>query len=162
MVAGTLWNRSLTGHGALIRTDSKGEPLWMKNYPGGYSIVAGATNDGGYILCSGLILTRTDSEGKILWSKDLQLPESSYATEESVVQTSDGGFAIFGGGGFNASEEYPNGIVKAWIIKTDNIGNVPDFPSTTILVIFVFSTLMIFFVGSKLRRNKVEKRRIST
>ena len=150
MVAGTLWNRSLTGHGALIRTDSKGELLWMKNYPGGYSIVAGVTNDGGYILCSGLILTRTDSEGKILWSKDLQLPECSYATEESVVQTSDGGYAIFGGGGFNASEEYPNGIVKAWIIKTDNIGNVPEFPSWIILPLVVSITLITTAIRKRL------------
>ena len=142
MLAGTLWNRSLTGHGALIKTDSKGELLWMKNYPGGYSMVAAATSDGGYILCSELILTRTDSEGKIVWSKDLHLPESSYATESSVVQTPDGGYAVFGGGGFNASEEYPNGIVKAWIIKTDEYGIIPEFPSWIILPLFLVATLV--------------------
>jgi hypothetical protein len=158
MVAGTLWNRSLTGHGALIKTDSKGELLWMKNYPGGYSIVAGATSDGGYILCSELILTRTDSEGKILWRKDLHLPESSYASESSVIQTTDGGYAVLGSGGFNASEAQPNGIVKAWIIKTDNFGNIPEFPSSMLLLImFVFLAVAVVFRRSSYKKNQRSK-----
>jgi len=134
MVAGTLWNRSLTGHGALIKIDSTGEMLWMKNFPGGYSIVADATSDGGYILCSELILTRTDSEGKILWSKDLHLPETSYASESSVVQTIDGGYAVLCG---------------VWIIKTDDFGNIPEFPSWTILPLVLTATLFLIIVKRK-------------
>ena len=156
MLAGTLWNRSLTGHGGLIKTNSKGELLWMKNYPGGYSMVAAATSDGGYILCSELILTRTDSEGKILWSKDLYLPESSYASERSVVQTPDGGYAVLGGGGFNASEEQPNGIVKAWIIKTDEHGVIPEFPSWIILPLLMILALVVIVMKKTMLKGRKE------
>jgi len=152
MLAGTLWNRSLTGHGGLIKTDSNGTLLWMKNYPGGYSMVTAATSDGGYILCSELTLTKTDSEGKTLWSKDLHLPESSYASERSVVQTLDGGYAVLGGGGFHASEDDPNGIVNAWIIKTDHVGNVPEFLSWIILPLFIVATMVVIIVRNKLSR----------
>jgi hypothetical protein len=158
MLAGTLWNRSLTGHGGLIKTDSNGTLLWMKNYPGGYSMVTAATSDGGYILCSELSLTKTDSEGKTLWSKDLYLPESSYASERSVVQALDGGYAVLGGGGFHASEDNPNGIVNAWIIKTDPVGNVPEFPSWTPLLIALVVVVAVAVVyRRKLKQRKEEQ-----
>jgi len=154
MLAGTLWNRSLTGHGGLIKTDSNGTLLWMKNYPGGYSMVTATTSDGGYILCSDLTLTKTDSEGKTLWSKDLHLPGSSYASERSVVQTLDGGYAVLGGGGFHASEDDPNGIVNAWIIKTDAQG-IPEFPSwTPLLIVLSVTVAIIVLYRRRLSKNQ--------
>lgn len=142
MIAGTLWNRSLTGHGALMKTDSVGELLWMKNYPGGYSIVADATSDGGYILCSDLILTRTDSDGNILWSKDLRLPERDYSYESSVVQTIDGGYAVLCG---------------VWILKTDNFGNIPEFQSIIFISFLFISTVICVVLRTRIQRKLNEK-----
>jgi hypothetical protein len=153
MLAGTLWNRSLTGHGGLLRTDSNGNMLWMKNYPGGYSVVTAATSDGGYIMCSDLILTRTDSEGKTLWSKELNVPESSYAHETSVLQTPDGGYAVLCGGGFS-SEDQSIDVDRAWILKTDNVGNIPEFPSWVPLMAVIVSVLLITVIYRRKLQNK--------
>jgi hypothetical protein len=134
MLAGTLWNRSGTGHGGLIKTDSNGNMLWMKNYPSGFQLFMATTSDGGYVLCSNLTLIKTDSEGNTLWIKGLNPPpDLSYASELSVIQTQDGGYAVLGAGSFLTSDDSSAGITNVWIIKTDPEGNIPEFPSWAIL-----------------------------
>jgi len=152
MLAGTLWNRSGTGHGGLIKTDSDGNMLWMKNYPtGGLELLMASTSDGCYVLCSNLTLIKTDSEGTVLWTKDLHLfPELSHALEVSVIQTLDGGYAILGGGSFDISDDHPLGIGKAWIIKTDPEGIIPEFPSLVILPLVLIVTVGVLFLKKRL------------
>jgi len=151
MLAGTLWNRSGTGHGGLIKTDSNGNMLWMKNYPGGFQLLMAATSDGGYVLCSNLTLFKTDSEGNTLWTKGLDLPtDFSDAWEFSVIQTHDGGYAIIGAG--SSSDDPSTGITYAWIVKTDPEGNIPEFPSWTIFPLLIISTLVAIIVRNKLSR----------
>ena len=55
---------------------------------------------------------------------------------------------------------YESDANSQFTVLADNL--IPEFSSETILIIFVLSTLMMLFVGSKLKRNKVKKRRIST
>jgi PKD repeat protein len=82
------------------------------------------TSDGGYILAGttslsgplvfpdpGALLIKTDSNGNKQWKKEFGEP-GPLNDARSVVETSDGGFALAGSG------------VNAWFIKTDSNGNV--------------------------------------
>jgi len=74
------------------------------------------TADGGYAICytwgtqyeTRAVLVKTDSMGQIQWSRSYQ----NYGTGEgfSVIQTTDGGYAIAGSDG------------QVWLIKTDPFG----------------------------------------
>jgi len=159
MLAGTLWNRSGTGHGGLIKTDSNGNMLWMKNYPGGFQLLMAAHSDGGYILCSNLTLFKTDSEGNTLWIKGLNPPpELSYASELSLIQTHDEGYAILGAGSFLVFDDSSTGITNVWIIKTDSQGNIPEFPSWAILQLLLATTVAAAAIRKHLSSKPLPKR----
>jgi hypothetical protein len=74
-MAGLLWNRSTFGWGTvgagLVKADSAGNQLWLRNYPGRgppSSTIRG--REGDYILCSSM-LNKIDSDGNLLWSKNV-------------------------------------------------------------------------------------------
>lgn len=111
----------------LVKTDASGNMQWNKTYGGGldeaaYSVIQ--TSDGGYAMVgytassgagsSDFWLIKTDASGNIEWSRTYG--GSSWDCAQSVIQTSDGGYAIagqtrsFGVGG------------DAWLIKTDASG----------------------------------------
>lgn len=104
--------------------------LWNKTYGGKsyddlYSMVQ--TSDGGYAL-AGLTqsfgdgrddfwLVKTDSSGNMLWNKTYggaALAGSWF----SMVQTSDGGYALAG------DTWSPASGIQFWLVKTDSSGNV--------------------------------------
>jgi len=153
-LAGMLWNRSGTGHAGLIKTDSNGNMLWMRNYHGGTPLSMVGTSDGGYVLCSGLTLVKTDSEGNMLWTKGLDFAtNATVAQARSVIQTRDGGYAITGTGSPLDSDGQPLGdgqVSYAWIIKTDPEGNIPEFPSWVILPLVLIATLVVLFFKKRL------------
>jgi hypothetical protein len=113
----------------LIKTDSRGNKMWEKNFGGsnserGYSVAQ--TTDGGYILVGYKIsysdswpdvyLIKTDSQGNKLWEKTFG---GSNDIDEgySVAQTSDGGYVIVG-------ETWSTvGGCGIYLIKTDSRGN---------------------------------------
>jgi hypothetical protein len=117
VLSGLLWNRSGTGSAGLIKTDSSGNELWKKNYPGGSPGVMVGTSDGGYALCSSEALVKTDSEGNMLWVIDLN-------GGSSVVQTSDGGYAITGNAVLPSSDGQ-DFISFVWIVKTEATSPTP-------------------------------------
>ncbi len=111
----------------LVRTDSNGNELWSKTYGGtsddwAYALVQ--TSDGGFALAgftessgaglSDAWLVRTDSNGNELWSKTYG---GSHRDEAySLVQTSDGGYALAGyTGSFGTGGDF-------WLVKTDASG----------------------------------------
>ena len=111
----------------MVKTDSVGNMLWSKTYGGvsGDSVVQ--TSDGGFAIAgmtlpvgangNEVYLVKTDSVGNMLWSKTY----GGTGTDEgySVVQTSDGGFAIAGMTlpvGANGNDVY--------LVKTDSVGNM--------------------------------------
>ncbi|MDY6794633.1 MAG: protein kinase [Actinomycetota bacterium] len=110
----------------LVKTDSEGTQLWSHTYGGTKSDLASSlqqTSDGGYILAGytdsmgegrDAWIVKTDDDGNELWSRNYGGPESDSA--KSVVQTSDGGYALAG-----QSDSYGEGG-DGWLVKTDGDG----------------------------------------
>ena len=113
----------------LIKTDSTGNVEWNQTYGGAgkdfaYSMVQ--TSDGGYALAgetysfgagdSDFWLVKVDSSGSIQWNRTYGEPTADGAN--SIIQTSDGGYALAGySTGNNASKDL-------WFVKTDSMGNM--------------------------------------
>jgi hypothetical protein len=100
----------------LIKTDESGNQQWFRTY-GGTSLEEGydaqQTIDGGYIIagitCSysagiyDIYLVKTDSLGNQLWYRTFGWNNDDFGM--SVVQTSDGGYAIAGFSDFKSNNE---------------------------------------------------------
>jgi hypothetical protein len=114
--------------GGLVKTDESGNIQWSKNYNGFFEgeRCAVQTYDGGYAAKgyensidgrSMAYLVKTDGSGNMQWNKTYGLA-NSYVIGESVVQTSDKGYAIVGyksGGPTNDN---------IYVVKTDASGNL--------------------------------------
>ena len=113
----------------LVKTDVAGNVQWSRTYGGknveqGYSVIQ--TSDGGYALAGLTIsfgagsddayLVKTDSSGNMQWNKTYGGVGSEYAF--SVVQTSDGGYALAGETYLGPSSD------DAYLVKTDSSGNM--------------------------------------
>jgi hypothetical protein len=107
----------------LVKTNSTGHMLWSQTYGGtdedvAYSVVE--TLDGGYALAGrthsfgpgwcNFWLVKTDSAGTMLWNQTYGTGDNS---ARSVVQTSDGGYALAG---------YSHGDFS--LVKTDSAGTM--------------------------------------
>jgi parallel beta-helix repeat protein len=112
----------------LVKTDASGNHLWNQTYDGSglgdYAESVVQTSDGGYALAGTKVdlyerayfwLVKTDSYGNHLWNKTYS--RSPYDNAYSVVQTSDGGYAI-------AGYTYSSGArYDFWLVRTDSSGN---------------------------------------
>jgi hypothetical protein len=114
----------------LVKTDSAGMTQWSRTYGGvsyecSRSVVQ--TSDGGYTLAGctqsygagyyDFWLVKTDSTGNKQWNKTYG--GTYYEEAYSVVQTSDGGYAITG-----YTQSYGAGSYDLWLVKTDSSGNM--------------------------------------
>jgi hypothetical protein len=113
----------------LVKTDGDGNMEWNKTYPGdfdsgAFSVVQ--TSDGGFAIPgytltfwgdSDFWLVKTDANGNTEW--DRQYGGTNDESPQSVVQTSDGGYAI---AGFTYS--FGAGGTDFWLVKTDGDGNM--------------------------------------
>jgi len=113
---------AIAGIDLLVKTDEYGNMEWNQTY-GGYSLVE--TSDGGYALAgvtnirichsdADFWLIKTDAYGNMLWNKTYS---KGVDCAHSVVETSDGGYALAGFTGF----WFDNDI---WVVKTDEYGNI--------------------------------------
>jgi hypothetical protein len=105
-------------------------PGWEKTYGGmandyGYCVIK--TSDGGYAIAgetsslaeiTSMYLVKTDSTGKFMWQKTYYQVSGARSTGYSVVQTSDGGYAIAG----DLSVESLSTCV--YLVKADANGNI--------------------------------------
>jgi hypothetical protein len=114
----------------LIKADSEGNIVWSQTYGGTEADDATAmvkTSDGGYVLVgsstsialSGVWLVKTDADGNIVWSKRLIPAGSQLSDITSIVETSDGGYALTGDAPYHS----------IWVIKTDANGDILFYES---------------------------------
>jgi len=118
----------------LVKADAFGNMEWNKTYGGtgeegntifGVSIIQ--ASDGGFVLVghtdslgagnSDFWLVKVGAFGNMQWNKTYGGSLYDYAT--SVVETSDGGYAVVG-----ATFSFGAGRYDYWLVKTDNLGNM--------------------------------------
>ncbi len=126
------WESSSNGGSdlALLKLDSEGLYEWKKIFGGvnneyGHSLVG--TSDKGFAICghkesvgagnSDVYLVKVDSAGTFLWEKSYGGSGNDVGHE--IISTKDLGFLIVG-----ESDSFDGGISKAYIIKTDSLGNL--------------------------------------
>jgi len=131
-IAGNIYAGLIPCLAWLVKTDSSGSPLWNRTYKVAgesygevYSVVQ--TSDGGYALAGRVYLPRksydlwlvkTDRFGNLLWNKTFGDVGDDFGS--SLVQTSDGGYAVAGTGYSDPYYDPYNGV---WLVKTDSFGN---------------------------------------
>lgn len=126
-----------------VKTDAQGNQQWNRTYGGSgfdWASCVIQTFDGGYAIAGSTNsstagdydcwLMKTDSSGNQQWNKTYGGIHNDYAA--SVIQTSDGGYALAGiknsynDGGYSLAvyrDLFIVGDADAWIIKTDSAGN---------------------------------------
>jgi parallel beta-helix repeat protein len=115
--------------------DLSGDVLWTKTYTGGETSAIAHTKDGGYAMASNIekgyadvspwtvndvMLIKTDSFGEIQWDRiyEFSKDDSFIYSVGSLIQTSDGGYALSG----CASSERTG--KEFLLIKIDSTGNL--------------------------------------
>ena len=114
----------------IIKLDHQGSILWDKTFGGSeddvaYSIIQ--NTDGGYAVAGYtsskgegkmvIWLIKLDHEGNMLWDKTFRGSEHDFAN--SIIQTTDGGYAVTGYTSSKGEIEW-----DIWLIKLDHEGNM--------------------------------------
>ncbi len=115
----------------LLRTDSLGNKIWMKNMQSAVTLTLGTTYDGGYIAAGSYYIIKLNSNYAISWSKSfINLPSHLFYT---IRETNDFGF-ILGAATTNAD---------FLLVKCDSTGNVQWSKSYTTTQDLVFESLSV-------------------
>jgi len=132
----------------LIKTDAYGNVEWNKTYSSttwlDYAQSVVETSDGGYTLAGNNRLIKTDAYWNMEWSRTYG--ETGWDTAHSLVVTSDGGYAIAG-----ETSSFGAGDSDFWLVKTDEYGIIPEFPSWIIIPLFLTATLAAIFYSKRVR-----------
>jgi hypothetical protein len=114
----------------VVKLDASGNLQWTKTIGGrdfedGYSLIQ--TADGGYAIAGSTIsfgagetdvyVVKLDANGNLQWTKTIGGPY--YDRGESLIQTSDGGYAIAG-----YTESFGAGLSDVYVVKLDANGNL--------------------------------------
>jgi len=137
----------------LISSVGASSEMWSQTYGGTSSDSAAAmvqTSDGGYAIAGytesfgagsyDFWLVKTDGYGNMEWN---QTYDAGEGWAYSLVETSDGGYAIAG----DMHSTDAGIIYDAFLVKTDEHGIIPEFPSWIILPLFIvaiFVTVMFY------------------
>jgi hypothetical protein len=145
----------------LVKTDYAGNMQWNKTYGGtsydyAYSVVQ--TSDGGYALAghtrsfgagsTDFWLVKTDASGNAQWNKTYGGTEFDAAY--ALVETGDGGYALAG-----ITLSYGASNSDFWLVKTDENGVIPEFPSFLMLPLFAALTIIAVVLAKKRLPKKV-------
>jgi len=126
-----------TRTGALFKIDLDGNVNWEKPLPvepgtliktkdGGFALAGTIERLGAYPHSFFVALAKIDSQGNILWNQTYENMINGTSYQDSggsviaILQTEDGGF-VLGGYEFILNYTYD---YKAWLMKTDSLGNV--------------------------------------
>jgi hypothetical protein len=114
----------------VVKLDANGNLQWTKTIGGpkgdeGYSLIQ--TSDGGYVIAgftesfgageADVYVVKLDAKGNLQWTKTIGGPESEIGN--SLIQTSDGGYAITG-----TTESFGAGETDVYVVKLDAKGNL--------------------------------------
>jgi hypothetical protein len=119
---------ALAGNSHLVKTDELGNMEWNRTYRSNSLI---GTSDGGYALAGGasslfdagsidFCLVKTDELGNMEWNQTYG--GTGWDESYSLVETSDGGYALAGLTNISNVIGYPKG--DFWLVKTDETGNM--------------------------------------
>ena len=108
----------------LMKVSSTGHQLWTKTYAMGIGFSLTLTGDNGIAISGSLqegssqdiILIKTDADGNLLWKKTYG--GTGYEYGASLVETSDGGFAISG-----ITDSKGFGLEDVYLIRTNSSGD---------------------------------------
>jgi len=142
----------------LVKTDANGNMEWSKTYGETQYEKAGSvvkTSDGGFALAgfknsfggwgNDFWLVKTDNYGNIEWSQTHGGSEADIA--HSLIETSDGGYAIAGD-----TSSFGAGGTDFWLVKTDEYDNIPEFPSWAILPLLFIASFAAIICKQRLLR----------
>lgn len=120
----------------LVKTDSNGQMMWNQTYDGGsdseassiiqtYNEGSGTAVNGGYVIAGSIDsssgeaywLVKTDSSGTAQWNQTFSNSGDNYAN--SLIQTSDGGYAVAG-----YTDATGAGGYDFYLIKTTSTGTI--------------------------------------
>jgi hypothetical protein len=131
--------------------------VWAKTYGGIGDDYAGAlvqTDDGGYALAGSTYsfgagrgdfwLVKTDAAGNVQWNKTYGGTGNENAM--TLIQTDDGGYALAG-----QTCSFGAGCWDFWLVKTDENGVVPEFPSMILPALLMIVTIL---AAALLRKGK--------
>jgi uncharacterized delta-60 repeat protein len=114
----------------VVKLDANGNLLWTKTIGGkkedvGTSLIQ--TSDGGYVIAGStssfgagsgdVYVVKLDAKGNLQWTKTIGGPESEGG--HSLIQTSDGGYAIAG-----STKSFGAGDYDVYVVKLDAHGNL--------------------------------------
>ena len=142
----------------LVKVDSSGNKMWNRTYGGSEddsALCVVQTSDGGYALAgytksygageTDSWLVKVDSSGDMQWNKTYGGTWSD--SLNSVIQTLDGGYAL-AGETHSYSSFFP-GVPDFWLIKTDETGIIPEFPSLFAILLFLTLTILTVLVRKR-------------
>ena len=129
--ASSMWSQTYGG------TENDGALSLLQTSDDGYAIVGytcsfGAGEDDFWLI-------KTDEVGSMQWNRTYGGAGSDIAS--SLVETSDGGYAI-------AGYTFSVGAVNSdlWLVKTDEQGVIPEFTSWIILPLFTITALFVIVI----------------
>jgi len=142
----------------LIKTDSYGDVLWNQTYGEGIAYSLIETSDAGFALAGkthygsgffNLQIIKTNANGKLEWNQTYGGEE--YDTAHSLVETFDGGYAIAG-----ETYSFSVGASDFWLIKTNEYGIIPEFPSWIVLPLFLVIGLASVILKKRMVQDKIK------
>jgi len=131
VVTGTTQSKGAGGEDFwVIKLDEQGNKVWDRTYGGGGNDIATSliqTTDGGYAIAGGtnskgagngdFLVIKLDEQGNKIWDRTYGGGDTDWAN--SLIQTTDGGYAVAGG-----TESKGAGGNDFWVIKLDEQGNL--------------------------------------
>ncbi|MHC3129465.1 MAG: hypothetical protein IBV52_05250 [Candidatus Bathyarchaeota archaeon] len=134
---------------SIIFVGASSSAMWNQTYGGTAADVASSvveTSDGGYAMAGytqsfgaieyDFLLVKTDWAGNIEWNQTYGGAELDFGL--SVVETSDGGYAIAG-----STSSFGAGGYDFWLLKSDENGIIPEYPSWILPSLLLVATLVI-------------------